>query len=373
MNSVYQQILSKFPTKHIKFAFAYGSGVFEQLENAPPPKTASSNMIDFVFAVDDSVKFHDENLRRNPSHYSFLRHLGPYYISRLQDAVPAGVYYNTLVPLELDDSSTRLIKYGVVSEHALIRDLFDWDYLYMSGRLHKPVKIIKRPGATVSSFRFSANMSQNEFAKSEETSATNNEMLNFNFETFNKSIDLALQTNLQNALHTALLLMPEKFSLEQLFLCITEISYSGDLRMLIGENKQKCFNIVRPQTQRFTDLYKPYLIKESFEKYLECDFKTGQLQQCSNASTIYHHLNQLPKGLIHTIVRMKFRSSPHYDLEEIVYKLTNRIDYKEIIAKALSSIVKYASTVQSLKGVFTAGLFKTVNYSMRKLNKMRKK
>ena len=102
-------------------------------------------MIDFVFVVDDSLKFHMENLKLNASHYSFLKHLGPYYLSRVQNDFAAGCYYNTLVPIKIDNdeilgsNNTQLIKYGVMSEEALVRDLFDWDYLYMSGRLQKPV------------------------------------------------------------------------------------------------------------------------------------------------------------------------------------------------------------------------------------------
>ena len=142
MNLFYSNILNKFPTKHIKFAFAYGSGVFKQLEN----EKASENMIDFVFVVDDSIKFHMENLKQNASHYSFLKHFGPFYLSKLQNEFGAACYYNTLVPMKLqmnnsNEIKTQLIKYGIMSEEALIRDLFDWDYLYMSGRLQKPVII----------------------------------------------------------------------------------------------------------------------------------------------------------------------------------------------------------------------------------------
>ena len=135
MSIFYNQILSRFPLKHIKFAFAYGSGVFKQLENDRPDR----NMIDFVFVVDDAIKFHMENLKVNSAHYSFLKHLGPYYLSRLQNDFGAACYYNTLVPVRMEKEGSQLIKYGVISEEALIRDLFDWDYLYMSGRLQKPV------------------------------------------------------------------------------------------------------------------------------------------------------------------------------------------------------------------------------------------
>jgi translocator assembly and maintenance protein 41 len=377
---MYESILSKFPQKYIKFAFAYGSGVFEQIENKINKK---STMIDFVFVVDDSIKFHDENLRQNPSHYSSLKYLGPYYINKIQNDFGAACYYNTLVKLRLDEPKNDevLIKYGIISEEALIRDLFDWDYLYMSGRLHKPVKIIKKPVTKIdhSPPKFAPketegptlNTTSNNMAAEKELEASFEG--NYNFETFNKSIEMALQTNLQNVLHTSLLLLPEKFTLEELFMCITSISYSGDLRMVIGENKQKVANIVRPQMERFSDLYKPYLIKESFEKKLDCNFETGRVSQDLTNSTIYHHMNQLPKNLLQKMIHHKFRSTHYYDMEEFIYKLTNCIDYKEIVGDSLKSIVQQTSTSQSLKGLLTAGFLKSVDYSMRKLNKMFKK
>ena len=341
MNSFYNRILNQFPFRNIKFAFAYGSGVFEQLNN----KTSDQQMIDFVFVVDDSVRFHTENLKQNGTHYSFLKWLGPHFISYIQNDLGAACYYNTLVQIKIDHQM-HLIKYGVISEKALVRDLFDWDFLYMAGRLQKPIKLIK----------------------SKEECQLNESKLSVDKKTF----DLALQTNLQNALHTALLLMPEQFTLEELFVCITSLSYSGDFRMVIGENKQKCSNIVKPQMERFIQLYKPYLIKENFENNLICDFERRLIVQNLDQHTIYHHLNLLPKKLIQTIINLKFKTTHYYDIEEFIYKLTSRSDYKELVAQSVSSIVRYSSTTQSIKSGFTAGLTKSIFYSMRKLKKMTK-
>uniref|UniRef100_A0A4W5QMY5 Phosphatidate cytidylyltransferase, mitochondrial n=1 Tax=Hucho hucho TaxID=62062 RepID=A0A4W5QMY5_9TELE len=128
---LYRRILSQFP-QDISLAFAYGSGVFKQ--NGTSQGQMGKNMLDFVFAVDDPVTWHTMNLMQNRKHYSVLKFLGPRKISRIQDEHGAGVYYNTLVPVD-----GRIIKYGVISTDSLIDDLLHWKTMYIAGRLHKPV------------------------------------------------------------------------------------------------------------------------------------------------------------------------------------------------------------------------------------------
>lgn len=146
----------------MEFSMAYGSGVFAQRDH-----DASSSLLDLVFAVDDPVAWHRANLERNASHYSFLRHLGAQGVTDFQvrqsvlvvlapapsacscictlvssqENYGAGVYYNTLVPLSSKTLGTRMIKYGVVSSKTLCTDLYDWKTLYLSGRMHKPVRL----------------------------------------------------------------------------------------------------------------------------------------------------------------------------------------------------------------------------------------
>ena len=56
-------------------------------------------MLDLIFAVDNPLQWHEENIQRNWHHYSFLRHLGSETVTALQKS-SAGVYYNTLVTVE---------------------------------------------------------------------------------------------------------------------------------------------------------------------------------------------------------------------------------------------------------------------------------
>jgi hypothetical protein len=72
-----QALDASFP--RMAFAMAYGSGVFQQKNH-----DASTSMIDLVFAVDDPVAWHEENIARNPHHYSFLRFLGAANVASFQ-------------------------------------------------------------------------------------------------------------------------------------------------------------------------------------------------------------------------------------------------------------------------------------------------
>jgi len=82
----------------IRYAFAYGSGVFEQdgmaLDKNKKP------MLDFIFAVSHPEHWHSINLAQNPSHYALhARLLGSDFVGRVQDWGPAAVWFNPFVPL----------------------------------------------------------------------------------------------------------------------------------------------------------------------------------------------------------------------------------------------------------------------------------
>lgn len=140
-------------------------------------------MLDFVFTVDDPVMWHSKNLKKNWSHYSFLKILGPRIITSIQNNYGARVYCSPLITCD-----GRLIKYGVISTSVLIEDLLNWNTLYVAGRLQKPVKIV----------------AMNE----------------------NITLRSALDKNLRNAVMAAFLMLSESFSEEDLFVEIAGLSYS---------------------------------------------------------------------------------------------------------------------------------------------------
>lgn len=220
-SSIFSRILSKFPLENVTYGFAYGSRVLKQVNNQ-----SQKNMIDFIFAVKDAERWHQLNLEMNPNHYSALSFFGSKAIAKVQINIPSRVYFNSMIPIK---DENVMIKYGVIEESDLIADLLDWNDIYVAGRLHKPVKVVQA--------------------------------------TKSQDLTSALQLNLQSAVHTSLLLLPENFSEIEFYKTIVSLSYHGDFRMKIGEDKNKINNIVYGALEHFRDIYLP--ITKMMEDYVD--------------------------------------------------------------------------------------------------------
>lgn len=350
-----EKIVSRF--RNVRWAVAYGSGVFEQDgydPNAPKP------MIDFIFATSYPSHFHAVNLQHNPSHYpAFARWLGSDYISKVQEW-GAGIWYATMV-----DVDGQLIKYGVISTDALCEDMMDWSTLYVAGRMHKPVRII-RPDARVL---------------------------------------LANQINLVSALRVALLMLPEEFTEVELWEQVAGISYAGDPRMSIpgAENPQKVQNIVRPQVDRFRGLYFK-LLREiggvspasgpvdvsglSGDEAVWTSLGLGEsngsglLKQNIDGEFRAQLLKKLPRNLKKGLERVfaeRFEtkivrpgaSPDDKGLEEKEFwrRAVREPDLRKVLDQELQRIIKGPATSQSFKGLLTAGLRKSLRYAAAKVGK----
>ncbi|XP_064580140.1 phosphatidate cytidylyltransferase, mitochondrial isoform X2 [Zonotrichia leucophrys gambelii] len=318
----FRRVLAQFP-QELSLAFAYGSGVFRQA--GASADHGETNMLDFVFAVDDVVTWHMTNLSKNRSHYSFLKFFGPKNISTIQ-GYGAGIYYNTLVPC-----NGRMIKYGVISTDALIEDLFHWNTLYVAGRLQKPVKIL----------------AQNE----------------------NSKLQAALVSNLKSAVLASFLMLPESFSEEELFLQIAGLSYSGDFRMIIGEDRFKVHNIVQPNIAHFQKLYSSILQGCPQVVYKH---QQGKLEIDKSPEGQFTQLMALPKTLQQQITALVNPPGKNRDVEEILLQVAHDPDCGYLVHQGISAIVRSSSIVQSAKTILTAGAKKSVIYSLKKLYKMAK-
>lgn len=289
----FRKILSHFPDE-LSLAFAYGSGVFRQ---AGPNSDQKNAMLDFVFTVDDPVAWHSKNLKKNRSHYSFLKVLGPGIISSIQNNYGAGVYYNPLITCD-----GRLIKYGVISTSVLIEDLLNWNNLYIAGRLQKPVKIVA--------------MNENIILRS------------------------ALDKNLRSAVTAAFLMLPESFCEEDLFVEIAGLSYSGDFRMVIGEEKSKVLNIVKPNIAHFQELYRSILQESPQVVYKS---QQGRLEIDKSPEGQFTQLMALPKTLQQQINRIMDPPGKNRDVEETLLRVAHDPDCGDVVRLGVKKSVVYGS------------------------------
>ena len=97
-----ESIVAKFDAP-IRYAFAYGSGVFEQdgyANASSSSKEAQTPMLDFMFAVTHPAHFHSINMQQHPNHYPLhARMLGSSYVSRIEEIAP-GVWFNAYIPMK---------------------------------------------------------------------------------------------------------------------------------------------------------------------------------------------------------------------------------------------------------------------------------
>lgn len=256
-DTAWKSLLDQFP--EVDFAFAYGSNVIQQgtkPSSGSSSSSTTSEQIDLIFAVDDSLQWHSSNLYLNPSHYKFppffyrfrsrtspLQALSPFkrpsslhtigstlspssaspsLLSRAITAIQgtgAGVYYNPYVKIEVWDGTKHIpltIKYGVVDVQVLCTDLLTWNTLFLAGRLHKPVRVLVP----------------------------------------NTRVGIGMESNLYSAVAYALLMLPNRFTEQQLYETIANISYTGDPRMSLGaEPSDKIARLVNGSPFDYRELY----------------------------------------------------------------------------------------------------------------------
>lgn len=357
----------------MRYAFAYGSGVFPQSKadghvataeeiarvhpKAPLAVQKAQNgnpkMIDFIFGVTFTQHWHSLNLNQHRNHYSALGSLGSGAVSYVQDRMGAGVYFNTHVAV-----NGTLIKYGVVNIDTLCRDLTEWDTLYLAGRLHKPVKILRD----------------------------------------DPRVRLANQMNLLSALRTALLLLPEKFTEMELYNTIAGISYLGDPRMTLPtENPQKVSNIVGNNFINFYRLYDPLLQalpNVSFDTQAKSSEVNRKIRQDMDPVRRGNMVRRLPKAFrskLYFQYQRKF-AIPQEDFDAIMgtdassgsskkssgsggfeMRIANddAVELRSHVRKVIKNTIGWPSTTQSLKGILTGGFKKSLGYVWEKVEKYR--
>ncbi|KAL4937253.1 hypothetical protein BDV06DRAFT_203288 [Aspergillus oleicola] len=367
-----RQILWQFKAP-IRYAFAYGSGVFPQngsaagSEKCHPSAPAAiqkmqqgqGKMIDFIFGVSYSQHWHDLNIAQHRDHYSGLRTFGSYTVSQVQDRFGAGVYFNPYITV-----NGTLIKYGVVNIDTLCKDLSQWDSLYLAGRLQKPVKILRD----------------------------------------HPKVRLANQMNLLSAVRVALLLLPEEFTEFQLYSTIAAISYMGDLRMALPvEDPKKVNNIVSSQMANFRSLYAPLIdnlpnvvfndsrcSEKDWVYDPEANVKLSQDMDPTKRGNMVRRLPESFRERLYFQYQTRF-GIPRADFNKMMkesndndpelirrrqggpfeQRIASDESLKKEIQNAITKTIRWPSSVETVKGLFTAGISRTWRYLRAKQDKWR--
>ena len=293
------------------------------------------------------------------------------------------------------------IKYGIISQQALRHDLQDWTHLYMAGRMHKPiVPIVVLPH------------------RDDETTPPNG------------ISSIQQQSNLPAAFATAILYqwyydqqqqqqqssitsVPSPSPLQDIYKHIVQISYSGDPRMGMFEDTQKVHNIITAQYHHFHQLYLPILqpfIREGFLELSSSSSSTtsntssssgldAPTPQTSTKTAIFPPSPTLPQQH-HTISYNWDHPSAHdrlwqclpFRIRQQCRTMTAPQPYttsferhrhndptqqqemnsiRQLQTMISQSIVAPAARYQSIKGLYSTGLRKSIIYLYRKFTKGR--
>ncbi|DBB04767.1 hypothetical protein WJX82_007058 [Trebouxia sp. C0006] len=320
-------VLEDFP--HVQHAFAYGSGVIVQPDLYDKSST-NKPMLDFIFAVDNPHEWHAQNLQQNRHHYSILGSLGPTPVVWTAESLGAGTYFNTAVWWR-----GHMIKYGVIGAQLLYDDLHHWDSLYIAGRMQKPVLMLK------------------DYAK----------------------LPIARKNNLDAAFTLALLLLPEQFSLQDLYAKICGVSYIGDVRMGFAEDSRKIERIASGSAEGLALMYNKRLQGAAADTAKLVSRPGDSFRQELSDRSRVDLISTLPLGVLQRLASatqpFDFRSrcdDPEV-AQHVAEATVNTGTHEQLLRAAVAAIVRPSSRRQAWAGLFMAGGKRSASYLFQKVRK----
>jgi mitochondrial translocator assembly and maintenance protein 41 len=341
-----------FPREEIVHAFAYGSGVFDQGRTSEQ----SDAWTDLILVVRDAYQFHARNRIQNPSHY---RAVPRRLFHRPNDAVASyvtywqqeshaawmrpwttdpGFWFTLVHHDEISNIGGGGLKYGVIERghdaklSCAAADLRHWHYLYLAGRLQKPVLTL----------------------------------INDNDST--ASISYLQQTfNLPAAMALSLLLLPSLPSEAEVYQTVAGLSYTGDIRMQYGaEDPRKISNLVQfSSLERFWHLYHPVV-----QPWIEQGFL--QLPN-GDISWQWDHKSVAARQVLWQTLPASFQQRVcQIQPNEFATSVQESIQtQQQELRQALASIVTPATRYQTMKGIISTGIVQSIKYAARKFAKGR--
>jgi len=353
-----RQLLHQLPRIGVRWAFCYGSSFLESAGNA---QSLRSQQVDVILVVkeNDLSEWHSQNLQSNPQHYSLLWRLvahpqrgqllanrGLRLLTRVHRYGP-GVWYHPYIPV-----TDLTFKYGVVADSDFLRDLTQWSYLYLAGRLHKPVLEVHSADTVIASALY-----QNRLAAA--------------------AVSLLLHWTIgattESAIHSAV-------EEPTFYNTVARLSYLGDVRVGIAEDPLKVSRIVTANLSAFQAIYRPILTTLQ---------QRGFVTLRSDSSSMWHlhpsgghdrcrvlFEEYVPKELRATTLQFverdyRHQSRPTYRSYRAEAPRTS--EETDVLVRALRQAIRqtvvHSSRTQTLKGLLTAGPLRSLRYVLHKLRK----
>lgn len=215
----------------------------------------------------------------------------------------------------------------------------------------------------------------------------------------NARVRLANQVNHASALRAALLMLPARFTPEELFTTVTALSYTGDPRMGIAENPDKVRNIVRGpgSMEAFNKMYSPFLPQTKVDSSPLVDRQWTQNDSPRAKAELASKLPRTLKEIVYNqfLARGLFKDVDHRDADPVEVEkahwqeAVSHKDFQDVLTKckvffssvllrhsfeqrhmlitrrvalALEGIVAPAAFRQSLKGAISVGPVKGAKY-----------
>jgi translocator assembly and maintenance protein 41 len=376
-----QSILSTFPQDHIEYSFGYGSGVFSQTLTSD--SQTHEGILDVIFVVNDTYRFHQANMTIHPHHYAPWLRLGSMYGPRLATTVQRhSPWRDGRVLFHVVDDPVPM-KYGVIHCDDLINDLTRWNSLYVAGRMQKPTLPINGRagmGPTPSSPQLDGILWQSQERNVRAALAA----------ALLLSVPVVTEDSVGGGMGPSSIPITTAKTIpwSALYRQIAGLSYTGDFRMQVGgEDPHKLHKLVSApgQLSRFQSMYQPIL--KTFDGRGVVSVSTnlsatnpnttsdnnpprsedggGLTWDPNDPSTLSFLQKQLPNSIQQQMVVVP---SPNSDRSDTTIADIIRQNH-DILAKALVAIVGPAARHQSMKGTFTLGLQRSIRYASAKLSK----
>ncbi|KAJ6307811.1 hypothetical protein OIU76_017577 [Salix suchowensis] len=286
----------------------------------------------------------------NEDHYvSWMVPLGgAKLITQVADKIGVGVHFNPFVTW-----NDKMLKYGVVRMHDLVQDVLHWEKILFEW------SSTKTSASCLLYLKIAERM-----------------MLLPKVHILVDNLDIgdANSVNLRAAVSAALLLLPSKFTEEDLYSKICSLSYMGDLRMLFAEDKNKVKRIVEGQFGLFQSMYRPFL-----KEYEAKELLTFSLPNSHQANISQDCSLSMTHSLVHSLPPLVRRKMGMKQGEMQVLKDSGRVLHEVMIgsreeaAKSMQKIIRrtvmVSSARQAVSGFLTAGGVNATRYLANKVRK----